>query len=107
MDQRESLNFVKRFRDEIVGNLSLRKLILFGSRARGDFNEDSDFDLIVVSDEFEGIRSFERMGRLGLRKYWGYKYPVDMVCLTSKEFEKWKDNRQTFIGLAVSEGVEI
>ncbi|MDE0502924.1 MAG: nucleotidyltransferase domain-containing protein [Candidatus Poribacteria bacterium] len=30
---------------------SPRKIVLFGSRARGDGDEDSDFDLLVVKDE--------------------------------------------------------
>jgi uncharacterized protein len=73
MNKEEGLRFVKEFGKKLVNNFALKKLILFGSCARGDFREDSDFDLIVVSDEFE----------------------------------RWKDNRQTVIGLAVSEGVEI
>ena len=28
-----------------------RKIVLFGSRARGDGDEDSDYDLLVVKDE--------------------------------------------------------
>lgn len=30
---------------------SPRKIVLFGSRARGDGNEESDYDLLVVKDE--------------------------------------------------------
>ena len=30
---------------------SPRKIVLFGSRARGDGDEDSDYDLLVVKDE--------------------------------------------------------
>lgn len=32
----------------------LRRVILFGSRARGDAREDSDFDLAVVLDDYHG-----------------------------------------------------
>ncbi len=80
-------------------------LILFGSRARGDFVEDSDFDLIVVSDDFEGVRSYERAPEL--YKTWdSNNYSVDFVCLTSSEFDKMK-NRPTIIKNAVIEGIEI
>ena len=27
-----------------------KKIVLFGSRARGDANEDSDYDLLVIED---------------------------------------------------------
>jgi len=29
----------------------MRLIILFGSRARGDFTESSDFDVLIVGDE--------------------------------------------------------
>lgn len=31
----------------------LRQILLFGSRARGDATEDSDYDLLVVADEMD------------------------------------------------------
>lgn len=34
---------------------SPEKIILFGSRVRGDHLKDSDFDLIVISDKFRNI----------------------------------------------------
>ena len=105
MDKEENMSVVRKFKDAVLGKLSLSRLILFGSRARGDFKEDSDFDLIIVSDDFEGVKSYERGGEL--RMDWGYDYSVDMICLTNSEFNKVKDNRQTVIGLAVREGVEI
>jgi uncharacterized protein len=36
--------------DRIVGKFSPRKIILFGSRARGTAGADSDVDLLVVTD---------------------------------------------------------
>lgn len=105
MDKKKNVSIVRKFKDVVMGKISLSKLILFGSRARGDFGKDSDFDLIIVSDDFEGIRSYKRGARL--RADWGYEYSVDMLCLTQNEFNKVKDNRQTIIGLAVKEGVEI
>lgn len=32
---------------------SPRKIVLFGSRARGDSGEDSDYDLLIVKDEIK------------------------------------------------------
>ena len=31
--------------------LTLHKIILFGSRARGDFDEESDYDILVIVNE--------------------------------------------------------
>ncbi len=40
--------FVKKLKGELDGNL--KKLILFGSRARGDNALDSDYDCVAVFD---------------------------------------------------------
>jgi predicted nucleotidyltransferase len=45
----------------------LRELVLFGSRARGDANEDSDYDLLVVVDDLsrdDQFRADELSGSL-------------------------------------------
>ncbi len=36
------LNIAKKY------NIEIDKIILFGSRARGDFKEDSDWDILIV-----------------------------------------------------------
>ena len=43
--------FVGRLVDYFGGDVTI---ILFGSRARGDFNRASDYDLIVVSKRLKG-----------------------------------------------------
>ena len=32
-------------------NIKIDKIILFGSRARGDYKEDSDWDILIVTEE--------------------------------------------------------
>lgn len=104
MDKEKNLSIVERFKKILSENFSFNKLILFGSRARGNFDRDSDFDLIIVSEEFKGVKSYKRLSQV--RSYWDADYPVDIVCLTSEEFEKMK-NRPTVIKLANEEGIEI
>jgi len=79
-------------------------MILFGSRATGKTHEYSDFDLMIVSPEFKGLKSFER--GLGFYKDWGHKYPVDFLCYTPAEFNKLK-KEATIVREAVREGIEI
>lgn len=42
--------------DRIVGQFEPIRIILFGSRARGDANESSDIDLLVVVREVQDKR---------------------------------------------------
>ncbi len=41
-----------------------RRLVLFGSFARGDANEFSDIDLVVIAPEFDGPRELELVEKL-------------------------------------------
>ena len=87
-----------------ISKQEIEKLILFGSRAKGDFNPDSDFDLIVVSKRFKDVKWHKRPYKLYLS--WDYDYPVDFLCYTPEEFETMK-MRLGIIQNAVKEGIEI
>ncbi len=50
MNQNETLSLLEREMKRRLGD-RLRKIILFGSRARGDHEPDSDYDLLVVLNE--------------------------------------------------------
>jgi len=55
----------------IVGVEGVVAIILFGSRARGDYDEYSDYDLLVIFENEEVMwrnrrRLFENVGKLGL-----------------------------------------
>lgn len=48
---------INLYLDELnKNNFKIRKAILFGSYAKGNYNEWSDIDLAIVSDDFEGLR---------------------------------------------------
>ncbi len=44
---------IQKMVDQIVDHFAPLKVLLFGSRARGDYCADSDVDLIVVFSEIE------------------------------------------------------
>ena len=68
----------------LVAAAQPRKIILFGSRARGDAREDSDVDLLVVEREV-GDRVAE-MVRLS-RVLKGLILPVELVVIGERMFE--------------------
>ena len=40
--------FIQTLLKKVLGDLNYEKLILFGSRARGDFDDDSDLDILII-----------------------------------------------------------
>ncbi|MHA1608287.1 MAG: nucleotidyltransferase domain-containing protein [Candidatus Freyarchaeota archaeon] len=80
------------------------RMILFGSRARGDHLKDSDYDLIIVSEKFRGVHFLERISRL--LELLDEDVAVDLLPYTPEEFEK-KRREIGIVRKAVEEGVEI
>jgi len=95
---------MKEFKEKIKKKIRPERVILFGSRARGDNKESSDFDVIIVSSDFKGIKFFKRSPPLYL--LWNDDSSVDIICLTPEELVK----KQKMIGViqtAVKEGINI
>ncbi len=83
------------------------RIILFGSRARGDHLKHSDYDLIVVSKRFEGVPFIRRAALLLKHLYRkGVVLPLEFLCYTVEEFERKKDELG-IVREAVSYGTEL
>ncbi len=71
--------------------VSLDKIVLFGSLARGIERQDSDIDIIIVSKDFREKSIFERVeliagvGRELVRRT---KKPYDMLFISDQEWDK-------------------
>ena len=63
----------------------IRRVILYGSRARGSATEDSDFDLLVVEKDPVSKRDEMRRFRASLSDL---EYPVDVWVMGEEEFEE-------------------
>jgi predicted nucleotidyltransferase len=76
---------IGRMVERLATQFHPRRIILFGSWARGQQTPDSDVDLLVVMDEVTDRRALRvamrrALGTTGLSK--------DIVLLTSAEFER-------------------
>lgn len=61
---------------------------LYGSRARGDFREDSDVDVVVLFDEIDRAKEMELHG---ICTELDYKYDV-VISLQPYTYERLKKN---------------
>jgi predicted nucleotidyltransferase len=106
MGKVSTLKPVQEFCRRASRDWRLERVILFGSRARGDARPDSDWDVVIVSPDFAGIKFRERMRRL--YKYWDYaKYhALEPLPYTPEEFEK-KANQISIVREAVREGIDV
>ena len=76
----------RRFVDEIKERYHPQRLLLFGSRARGEAGPSSDYDLLIVSRDFEGTNLTDRATDIYRR--WPLWAGLDCLCLTPSEFDR-------------------
>lgn len=77
------------------------KVILFGSRARGEGRSDSDLDLLVIEPELksrraEFVRLRQALGDLGV--------PIDLIVVPASHVDEWGHFEGTMLNDALREG---
>ena len=112
MDKKEYEQIIKKLR-ELLKKLSqelpvkINRGILFGSYARGEAEEESDLDLILVSESFRGLNYLERINQL-LDLEWklidALDKPFDLLFYSPEE---WEREDSPIIRIAKEEGIEI
>ena len=80
------------------------RVLLFGSQARGTAIEQSDLDLVVVSQAFERIPFIQRAHQV----LWTMRSPfaIEILCYTPEEFER-KRKEIGIARIAAEEGVDL
>ena len=100
-----TLEEIKKVVTPVLKKGGAQKAIVFGSYARGDADEYSDLDIIIIKDT--DIHFLDR--HKDFRDIW-YASPVkgiDMLIYTPKEFKDMRDRENGFILKALVDGVVI
>ena len=105
MDRRYNI-IIAQYREKLESlGIRVRGIFLYGSHASGKAREDSDLDLVVVSDDFKDMDLWERLCLLG-RARKGIERPMEILGFTEEEFES--KGKGTFIGDEVKlKGIEV
>jgi predicted nucleotidyltransferase len=79
------------------------RIYLFGSHARGEADDDSDLDLVVIQETalpfFDRLREAARCAEPD--------WPVDILVYTPAEFETMRAQGNAFAELVADEGVVV
>lgn len=95
---------LKEFKARLQTKFGVDKMLLFGSRARGDYLQQSDIDVVVVSKGFAGIPFPRRLSDVS--ELWMEEIRLEALCYTPEEFQRLK--RQSYVvKAAVREGIGV
>jgi len=96
-----AIEFARQVRQRLGPRV--RRIVLFGSRARGDARDDSDYDVVVVDRRSPEVRET----LLGIEVDLLERHGSLVACLLRDERE-WEASRRMPIGLNVArEGVPL
>ncbi len=89
----------------IVDEVDPEQVILFGSRARGDYRENSDIDLLVLEAEpfGPGRSQHKELVRL-YRVLRTFHVPADVLVFSQKDVDYWRDSLNHVLARALREG---
>jgi predicted nucleotidyltransferase len=92
---------------KVLADIELEKVILFGSRARGDFIEESDYDILIIVKDRLNIKE-----KMGLTKQLRQEFAkegidADIIIKSKDEIEYYRDKIGSVIKSALEEGVAI
>ncbi len=77
------------------------RVILFGSHARGEADEDSDVDLLIIAES--DLPRFKRSPPL-YRLLRPYPFPMDLIVYTPQEVEAATRSPVSFVSIVLREG---
>jgi len=92
--KREIEAIIESYRNTLIKlGIKPARIILYGSFAKGSPREDSDIDLIVVSEDFKKMNIRERLEILGLAAGRVFE-PIEAIGYTAEEI---RDIKGTFL----------
>jgi len=86
---RKAISFLEKSLKE--SGVRISQIILFGSQTKGTATGESDIDVVILSEDFEGKDIFER-ARLTkdaeIKTLKKFMIPLEIITMTPKEWKK-------------------
>ena len=104
-----TLEIVKKvITDEFkINDIKVKDILLFGSRVKGNYNEDSDWDFFVIIDkDLSFQKKWDIIDKIKI-KLAKLKIPNDIILKSEKEIQESKDDVGRITYYALKEGISI
>jgi len=97
---------------ERLAPLEVEKIVLFGSYAYGEPNENSDIDLYVVTKDDYIPANFKEKNELYLKvsrllRDLRKRFAIDLIVHSKKTYELFRESNSSFFKNDVSRGIDL
>lgn len=104
MTQEEKLIKIKEL---IKGIFPESRIIVFGSRYRGDFNRFSDYDLLVIFHEHLNIKEKRTIAGMISNKLGEADIPADVIVKTEEDIQYYQDKIGSLVREVMKDGISL
>jgi len=104
MNNDEAINIIRTTCESVFPDC---RVLLFGSRARSDYSEDSDFDFLIVTKKTFDVKQKRSYKSLLRKRLATYKIPADILIQSQKEIDIKERITGHIIREIIKEGVTI
>ena len=98
---------LEQFKVLLRERLQVHKIILFGSRARGDADPQSDLDVVVVLDDDVDASARENVSDCAWEAGFVHGIVVVPVVFTRSEWDHGPERQSLFVRAVETEGVPV
>lgn len=101
-----SLSLRKDIRDSL-GKIEYQRVVLFGSRVRGNYFKQSDLDILVILPKTASMFRKIQLSTLLRKRFASRMIDADILVKDSKDIEYLKDKPGSIVRNALREGVSL
>ncbi|MBU4313915.1 MAG: nucleotidyltransferase domain-containing protein [Actinobacteria bacterium] len=92
---------------EMLKGVNYKEIILFGSRARGDYSEKSDYDILIVMKNNLTIREKMELSSLLRKKLAKEGIDADLVIKSKEELNYYRTKIGSVVREVLKEGIRV
>lgn len=98
---------LSEIKNQVIKLLPNSRVILFGSRARGDGDQQSDYDILVINKKHLEVKEKRNFARKIRQKLAIMGIPIDVLVKSEKDVSFYQDKIGNLIREAITTGIAL
>lgn len=92
---------------DLLGKIEYQRVVLFGSRVRGDYFKQSDFDILVILPKTVSMSRKIQLSTVLRKRFASRMIDADILVKDSKDIEYLRDKPGSIVRNALREGLSL